>query len=80
MNIKRTCSCSVGYIDQKTGELIPPHANNAKKPDKWIRVPVNKAIPQEMMDAQLGKSEGMKTKFDDKVMMNDLNNIIDKIC
>ena len=43
-------------------------------------MPVNKAIPQEMMDAQLGKSEGMKTKFDDKVMMNDLNNIIDKIC
>ena len=32
-----------------------------------------------MMDAQLGKSEGMKTKFDNKVMMNDLNNLLEKI-
>jgi len=36
-------------------------------------------ISQDMMDAQLGKSEGMKTKFDNKVMMKDLDNILEKI-
>lgn len=64
---KRVCSCTVGQIDEKTGALIPAcdlHSNKIK-PDKYITVSMQpEYATQEMKDAQLGNSLGIKQKMD----------------
>jgi hypothetical protein len=76
---KRTCSCTVGVRDEKTGVLVPPcdlHAAYAK-PDKYITVKLPQELAtREMKDAQLGMSAGIKSKLDDVVMNDELDNLL----
>lgn len=69
----------MGQRDEKTGVLIPPcdlHANKIKA-DKYITVKMPQELAtREMKDAQLGMSAGIKSKLDDAVMNDELDNLL----
>lgn len=78
---KRECSCTKGEYDAKTGQLIPPYElkKNQEKPPKTMTV----ALPpefttKEMRDAQHGKSAGLQSKMDTKLLNADLEDILGK--
>lgn len=49
---KRKCACTVGIIDEKTGELIPPEPDENIKEDKFIMIPyVPDNLSKEMIDS-----------------------------
>ena len=73
---KRNCACTVGQINQKTGELVPPEPAKAKEV-KYQMIPfVPENVTQEMIDAQLGNSIGIKNKMDTQVLNREVTNII----
>lgn len=48
---KRTCSCTVGQINAKTGKLVPPNKLHGHK-DKYITVKMQpNLVTQDMIDA-----------------------------
>lgn len=74
---KRMCSCTVGMIDQKTGELIPPRDIPGHQ-DKYITVKMQPELTtQDMVDAQLGNSKGIKLKYDAQAINAELDDLID---
>lgn len=76
---KRQCSCTIGQYDEKTGKLIPARelASNQVKPPKYVMVPMKPEIAnEEMRNAQLGRSEGIKTKMDGGALNKELDGLL----
>lgn len=78
---QRTCSCTVGMYDAKSGKLIPPSElpqNKAKK-NKFKYITIQKEIAtKDMRDAQLGRSLGIKTTMKQKEAEEALDQILER--
>ena len=78
---RRRCSCVVGEIDEKTGDLVPAAALAAKRGSKTRYITIKKApsiVTEEMKQAQLGNSLGMKTKMNVETLNEELDKLMSK--
>ena len=77
--IKRDCACHVGTWNEKTGTMVPPKEIEISKhrKEKTMLVPNQQTlVNKEMLDAQLGNSEGIRTKLDKNEFNLDLDDIL----
>lgn len=73
---RRRCSCVLGEIDEKTGLLVPAKALAAQRKTKPRFITVSVAptiVTEEMKEAVLGNSIGMRTKMNVDALNKDLD-------